>query len=303
MKFLITGGNGFVGKALGRILVKKNHQLYLLTRDEIAKGSLFLTEKAEWADVIINLAGANISQRWSKSYKEEMYKSRIETTKSLVDAISNAKIKPSLLISVSAVGFYDNEQVYDEEHFLPTGNFLSDLCSDWETMAMRASKQTRVVVFRLGVVLGRKGGMINKLFPFYKAGLGMIIGSGKQPMSWVHISDVLNAFQFTMKNKNMNGIYNLCSPIHVCQKDFSKEFAHFLKRPLFLKIPSFVFKIMLGEGSIVVLEGQRVKPNRLLKEGFNFRYLDIQSAFNEIINHKKLLLPFNPNRRNLDSNA
>ncbi len=290
MNFLITGGNGFVGSALEKILRKKNHLLQLLTREEVQKGSTFILEKVEWADVIINLAGANISQRWSKNNKKIMYDSRIETTKCLVEAISMAKNKPSLLVSASAVGFYNNEQEFDEEHFLPTNNFLGDLCSDWETMAMRASKYSRVVVFRFGVVLGRKGGIIKKLLPLFKSGFGATMGSGKQPMSWIHISDLLNAMQFAMKNKNMNGIYNLCSPNYVTQKEFSRNFANALKRPLFLKVPSFILKLMLGEGSIVVLEGQRVKPSRLLSEGFNFRYLDIQSAFNEIFKNQKIPL-------------
>ncbi len=290
MKFLITGGNGFIGKALEKILQKKNHQIQLLSRNDINSGSQYILEKVEWADVIINLAGATLSKRWNKKYKKTIYDSRIETTKCLVDAISLAKNKPSLLISASAVGFYNNEQEFDEEHFLPTNNFLGDLCSDWETMAMRASKFTRVVVFRFGVVLGRKGGIIKKLLPFFKYGFGAIMGSGKQPVSWIHISDVLNAIQFALKNKNMSGIYNLCTPNSVTQKEFSKNFANALNKPLFFTIPSFVLKLMLGEGSIVVLEGQRVKPSRLLNEGFNFRYLDIQSAFNEIFNNQKIPL-------------
>lgn len=290
MNFLITGGNGFVGSALCKILIKKNHKIYLLHRDDFFKDPSFLINQVEIADVIINLAGANISQRWNKKHKEEMYNSRINTTKAIVNAIAESKKKPNLLISASAVGFYDNEKIYDEEHFLPTNSFLGDLCSDWETMAMRASKNTRVVVFRFGVILGRKGGLIKKTYSLFKLGLGAVMGSGRQPMSWIHISDVLNAIQFAMKNKNLSGIYNLCSPIHTSNKDFSSEFAQILKKPLFLKIPTFVLKFIYGEGSKVITDGQRVKPNRLLNEGFNFRYPDIHSALNEIVNRRKIVL-------------
>lgn len=287
MKFLVTGGNGFIGKAIREVLQKKNHQIQLLSKDEIEKGSDII-DKVEWSDVIINLAGANISKRWNKAYKKIIYDSRINTTKMLVDAISKATNKPSLLISASAVGFYNDESEYDEEHFLPTNNFLGDLCSDWETMAMRASKNTRVVVFRFGVVLGRNGGIIKKLYPMYKNGLGAIIGSGKQSMSWIHISDVLNAVQYALKNKNLAGIYNLCSPNNITQKEFSKVFASSMHRPLFFRIPAFLIKLMFGEGSIVLLEGQRVKPNKLLNEGFNFKHTYIKSALMDIIDSKQV---------------
>ncbi len=287
MKFLISGGSGFIGKSLTGILKKKHHQVKHITRADFKESPSHIETLTEWADVVVNLAGASISKKWTKAYKEEMYESRIVLTKKIVEAIKSNSAKPKLFISVSAVGFYDNSQVFDEEHDLPAGNYLGDLCSDWETIAMRASKETRVVVFRLGVVLGRRGGVVKKLRSLFNLGLGAAMGSGQQDMSWVHISDVLNAMQYAVKNEQMKGIYNLCTPNHISNQEFAEAFAKGLKKPLFLKIPAFVLKLVLGEGSTVVLEGQRVMPNRLLQDGFNFRFVKIQDAFEEIFRKKK----------------
>lgn len=281
MKFLIAGGSGFIGKSLTGILKKKHHQVKHITRADYEAPQNQLENLVSWSDVVVNLAGANISKKWTDSYKKEIYDSRILLTKKIVDAI-NTSSKPKLLISTSAVGFYDDAKIYDEEHDLPAGNFLGDLCSDWETIAMRASKDTRVVVFRLGVVLGRRGGIIKKLRPMFNMGLGATMGSGEQSMSWVHISDVLNAIQYSVKNEDMKGIYNLCTPNHVTNKEFSSIFAKVMKKPLLLKIPSFLIKIMFGEGSDVVLKGQKVLPSRLLLDGFNFRFVNLDDAFKEI---------------------
>jgi uncharacterized protein (TIGR01777 family) len=282
MKFLIAGGSGFIGKSLTGILKKKHHQVKHITRFDFQESDNHIQELISWSDVVVNLAGANISKKWTDSYKKEIYDSRILLTKKIVDAINSSSSKPKLLISTSAVGFYDDAKIYDEEHDLPAGNFLGDLCSDWETIAMRASKETRVVVFRLGVVLGRRGGIVKKLRPLFSLGLGATMGSGEQAMSWVHISDVLNAFQYSVKNEQMKGIYNLCTPNHVSNKEFSSTFAKVMKKPFFLKIPSFFIKLMLGEGSEVVLKGQKVLPSRLLLDGFNFRFVHLNDALKEI---------------------
>lgn len=287
MKFLISGGSGFIGRSLTGILRKKHHHVKHITRADFNNSQSQIESLTEWADVVVNLAGAPISKKWTKAYKNELYESRISITQKIVEAINKNTLKPKLFISVSAVGFYDNSEVFDEEHVLPAGNFLGDLCSDWETVAMRAVKDTRVVVFRLGIVLGRRGGIVKRLRPLFNLGLGASMGSGKQPISWIHISDVLNAIQYAVKKEEMKGIYNLCTPNHLTNKEFSKAFAKELKKPLFFKIPSFVIKWMLGEGANVVLEGQRVLPTRLLEAGFNFRFIKIDESFQEIFRKLK----------------
>lgn len=295
MKFLISGGSGFIGKSLTGILRKKHHHVKHITRADFNNSQSQIESLTEWADVVVNLAGASISKKWTKKYKEELYESRVSLTQKIVEAIQKNTTKPKLFISVSAVGFYDNSEVFDEEHDLPAGNFLGDLCSDWETVAMRADKNTRVVVFRLGVVLGRRGGIVKKMRPLFNLRLGASMGSGEQPISWVHISDVLNAIQYAVKNEEMKGIYNLCTPNHLTNIEFSKAFAKGLNKPLFFKIPSFVVKCMLGEGAEVVLEGQRVLPTRLLEAGFNFRFIKIEESFQEIFRKlKKVKIEIKP---------
>ncbi|MDD2346057.1 MAG: TIGR01777 family oxidoreductase [Bacteroidales bacterium] len=295
MKFLISGGSGFIGKSLTGILRKKHHHVKHITRADFNNSQSQIESLTEWADIVINLAGASISKKWTKAYKNELYESRISITQKIVEAINKNTLKPKLFISVSAVGFYNNSQVFDEEHNLPAGNFLGDLCSDWETVAMRAVKDTRVVVFRLGIVLGRRGGIVKRLRPLFKLGLGASIGSGEQPMSWVHISDVLNAIQYAVKNEELKGIYNLCTPNYLTNKEFSKAFAKGLNKPLLFKIPSFILKWMLGEGSEVILEGQRVLPTRLLEAGFNFRFIKIEESFQEIFRKlKKVKIEIKP---------
>ncbi len=176
------------------------------------------------------------------------------------------------MISVSAVGFYDYQKIYDEEHNLPASIFFGDLCSDWETIAMRASKHTRVVVFRLGVVLGRNGGMVKKIRPLFRAFLGTIPGNGNQYLSWIHISDVVNAFRYAMKNKEMKGIYNLTTPNPVTQHTFLKKFAQQLNRPCFMKIPGKIIRFIMGEGAMILLDGQQVMPTLLTEAGFHFKH-------------------------------
>lgn len=295
MKFLISGGSGFIGRSLTGILKKKHHHVKHITRADFNYSQSQIESLTEWADVVVNLAGAPISKKWTKTYKNELYESRISLTQKIVEAINKNISKPKLFISVSAVGFYDNSEVFDEEHDLPAGNFLGDLCSDWETVAMRAVKDTRVVVFRLGIVLGRRGGIVKKLRPLFNLGLGASMGNGEQPMSWVHISDVLNAIQYAVKNEEMKGIYNLCTPNHLTNKEFSKAFAKGLSKPLLFRIPAFVIRWILGEGSAVVLEGQRVLPTRLMEEGFNFRFVKIENSFQEIFRkHKKIQIEIKP---------
>jgi hypothetical protein len=286
MNILIAGGSGFVGKKLRNNAIRKGHTIRLIAREDyLNKDSL--NDKIQWSTVIINLAGVSISKRWTKSNKTEIYKSRINTTKAIVEGIQAAQRKPKLLISVSAIGIYSNSKIQTEDDNLEADDFLAQVCKDWEIVAQRASNDTRVVIFRMGVILGRNGGIVKQLSTLFKLGLGAKLGSGEQMMSWVHIDDVVNAFLYALKNQQMAGIYNLTAPIPVSNSEFTKAFAKAMHRKAWFTIPAFVLRIIYGEQASMFLDEKYVLPKRLLEADFNFRNDTIQAAFKQIFRKKE----------------
>ncbi len=285
MNILISGGTGFIGKKLRNNATRKGHNIRLITREDIDNKEL-LIEKTEWATVIINLAGAPIDKRWTEKYKKEIYFSRINTTKEIVDAIKESKRKPKLLISVSAVGIYNSNKIHTEDDFEFSNDYLAQVCADWEKVALRCAEDTRVVIFRLGIVLGKHGGIMKSLTPFFKAGLGATMGSGEQIMSWVHVDDVVNAFFYAIKNQTLTGIFNLVSPNPISNRDFTKHFAKAVHRWAIFKIPPFIIKMLKGEQASLLLEEKYAIPKRLLEANFNFRNETVQTAFKQIFRKK-----------------
>lgn len=281
MNILISGGTGFIGKKLRNNAMRKGHTVRLIYRDDYQNNELLL-DKVQWSSIIVNLTGSSISKRWTESYKKEIYHSRIDTTKAISEAIQKANRKPRLFISVSATGIYSSTKIQTEDDCQLSDDFLAQVCIDWEKVALRAASDTRVVIYRLGVVLGKNGGMLKQLTSFFKLGLGAKIGSGEQMMSWVHIDDVVNAFFYTAKNQNMSGVYNLTSPTPVSNRDFTLALAKALHRKAWLTIPAFMLKLFKGEQSSILLEEKYVLPKRLLEADFNFRNDTIQATFKQI---------------------
>ena len=279
MKIAFTGINGFVGQNLKRNL--SSHTIIGIKRgisgDELVK-------TLEGVDIVINLAGSPIIARWSEDYKKILYKSRIETTKNLVEAFSKLSKKPSLFISTSAVGIYDNKNIYSEYDKNYGDDFLANLCKDWENSAIEARNYNiRSVIFRFGIVLGRDGGALQKMLTPFKLGVGGCIGDGKQKFSFIHIDDLINAFIYAIDNP-IDGIFNLTAPTPTTNFGLTKALGKSLHRPTIFNIPQFVLNLIFSEGAKVLTDGQAVIPKRLLDSGFKFKYKTVEEVIENLIN-------------------
>jgi uncharacterized protein (TIGR01777 family) len=300
MKILITGGTGFVGQQLTSRFVREGYRVTILTRSlkssgEASPGTSYLqgdpTQKGPWQeaikdhDAVINLAGASIFSKWTAEYKRVIRESRMSTTRNIVEGIPTNPGQAIALFSTSAVGYYgfhDDEEL--DEDSPPGTDFLACLAIEWEGEALKAKeKGARVVITRFGIVLGEKGGALGQMIPLFKKYVGGPIGSGKQWFSWVHINDLAEAFVFLIEHPELSGPVNVCSPSPVMNKDLARALGKALHRPAFMPAPGFMIKLVLGEFGSVILEGQRVLPRRLLKQGFTFQYPDIGKALQSII--------------------
>lgn len=273
----IAGASGFVGTSLKSFFKNKNNKIINIKREEL-KDSSALQEIIEQSDIVINLSGANIINRWTPQYKELLYSSRIETTTSLVEAINNASSKPELFISTSAVGIYDNTDTHTEDGTF-ANDFLSNLCQRWEEEASKAN--TKVAIFRFGIVLGKDGGALKKMLTPFKLGLGGIIASGNQAFSFIHIRDLLRAYDFVIHN-NLDGVFNLTAPKPTTNFGLTRALGRALGRPTIFPVPEFVLKLIFGEGSTVLCDGQDVVPQKLINLGFKFEYNDINETINDL---------------------
>ena len=193
-----------------------------------------------------------------------------------------AQKKLSVFISVSAIGIYDSVNSHTESSLAYADSFLAKVCHEWEYEALKSENATRVVIFRLGVVLGKDGGALKKMrFPF-SIGLGGKIGSGEQAVSFIHITDLVEAMIFTIENPAIKGIINAVAPYPSCNAEFTDKLGKVFDQPTWLTVPAFAIKMMYGEGAQVILEGQKVLPEKLLQAGFRFKYPTIQNALVEI---------------------
>jgi uncharacterized protein (TIGR01777 family) len=300
MKILITGGTGFVGTRLMARLIQEGHGVTILTRSlkgvkgaspEMAYLEGNPTQKGPWQEAIknhdaaINLAGASIFSKWTDEHKVAILESRINTTRNIVEGIPSRPESPFMLFSTSAVGYYGfcGDEALTEES-PPGDDFLARIAVEWEGEALKArGKGARVVITRFGIVLGEKGGALGQMIPVFKKYLGGPIGSGKQWFSWVHIKDLAGAFAFLLKHPEISGPVNVCSPNPVRNRDLAKALGRVLHRPSFVPAPGFMIKLVLGEFGSVILEGQRVIPQRLLESGFVFQYPDIEKTLQDIV--------------------
>lgn len=289
---LITGGTGFIGQVLVRRLLAHGHELTILVRD-YAHARLQLgpeprlvrafeeLEADIYFDYVINLAGAGIAdRRWSRARKKILLESRIRTTRQLVRTLKRLRIPPGALLSTSATGFYgDGGDNILTETSPANDEFSNMLCRRWEEEAYKAeSLGVRVCVFRMGVVLGVDGGMLKKLLPFYRFGLGGVIGDGQQYFSWVHLDDVMSCLEWLMES-NESGVFNLCAPEPVRQRELARQLGKAVRRPVVMRQPAFLIQAALGEmGDRLLLHGQRAVPQRLQALGFEFKYPTLDRA-------------------------
>ncbi|MFV7790225.1 TIGR01777 family oxidoreductase [Aliarcobacter lanthieri] len=277
----ISGSSGFVGQSLVDFLSKQNYKIINIKRDDL-KDNQKLDFIVNSCDILINLNGANIINRWSDSYKELLVSSRIDTTKSLVKSLKRVDKKQRTFISTSAVGIYDNKSMYDENGSF-ANDFLSKLCQDWEKEAQKVKDDfTKVAIFRFGIVLGKNGGAFKKMILPFKLGLGGVIGSGKQSFSFIHIEDLLRVYKFIIE-KDIDGIFNLTAPTPTTNFEYTKTLGKVLNRPTIFPIPEFILKLIFSEGAKVLTDGQSTIPKNLLDLGFEFKYNNIKETLKSLV--------------------
>ncbi len=301
MKVFMTGGTGFVGTTLAHKLLEQGHQVTILTRKmgadrTLPRGASFLegdpTKRGEWQkavpqhEVIVNLAGASIFRRWNQETKKVIRESRILTTTNLVEALSDGGGKETTLLSTSAVGYYGfhGDEELDEDS-PPGEDFLASVTQDWETAALKAEAlNVRVLICRLGIVLGKNGGALGELIPIFQKGLGSPLGSGKQWFSWIHEMDLVGIYLFLIANNELSGPFNCAAPEPVRNKYLTQALGKALGKPIIIPaVPGFVIKLIKGEFGAVLLGGQRVLPKKLLEAGFRFRFSRIYKALNDLL--------------------
>lgn len=298
MKIFITGATGFVGRHLSHLLLQEGHTVSGVgtrARQDLIPHASFryisadTTRSGDWqeepagADAVINLAGKSIFGRWSEQNKKRIYDSRILTTRNIVEALPENKAV--IFCSTSATGFYGNggNRILTESS--PAGDdFLARVGQDWEAEAARAEeKGARVVLTRFGIVLGRQGGMMQKVLPAFRFYAGGPLGDGMQWFPWIHMDDLLAAFRFVLKNDAVRGPVNFCAPNPVRNLDFSKTLGRVLNRPAFMRTPALLLRIVMGELASAILCSQRAVPEKLLESGFQFKYPEIDAALKNIV--------------------
>jgi len=301
MQIAIAGGNGFLGSALARTLRANAHRVRVLTRrprhvDDVAwnpdpddQRTQPWTTAIDGADAVINLAGESIAgARWNASRKKAIRESRLRATGALVWAIANARRRPPVFISASAIGVYGNRG--DErltEDSVPGTDFLADVCRDWERIALEVSTMSRVVRVRTGIVLGRGGGALAPMALPFRVFVGGPAGSGTQYMSWIHIDDWVAMVRWALQTEAVSAAINLTAPAPVTNTEFAHTLGRALGRPSFVRTPAFALRLLLGAemADALVLGGQRVLPARAEAMGYSFKYATLESALGAIYNN------------------
>jgi hypothetical protein len=299
MQIFMTGGTGFIGSRLTENLLQAGHGVTVLSRSARESSRTGLTfvegdprkpgkwqETAADHDAVINLAGASLFRPWTEKNKRLFRESRILTTANLAEALTREDSRVSLLASASAIGFYgDRGDEKLDEQAPPGDDFLASLAVDWEEEANKcAGAGIRVVITRFGIVLGEDGGALDKMIPVFKLGLGSPLGPGDQWFSWIHIQDLLTIFTFILDHEELQGPVNCTAPNPVTNRELTRALAKALHRPLILPaVPSFLIKGVLGEGSQMLLNSQRVLPLLLQEKGFTHSYPVIQSALEQVV--------------------
>lgn len=296
-KVLITGGTGFIGEPLVKGLIESGSEITLLTRDPLRASFQFqgrvrciqnfkeLTSSTHF-DAVINLAGASVAGgRWSEKRRKLLLKSRLDTTHDLVEWIKTAKHPPRTFVQASAVGYYgcqSTDRPLNET--APAGKeFMSDLCREWEDEASKINAlNIRLVTLRLGLVFDSSGGALPMMLLSYQMGLGATLGNGKQPMSWIHLQDVLQIFAQVLSDQEMSGTYNAVAPDTITQGTFAQTLGSMLHRPVWLRIPASMLALLLGEMSHLFTKGQQAVPERLQNHGYQFAYPKLTSAIKQI---------------------
>lgn len=301
VRLLLLGCSGFVGRELVPFLLELGHQLTLVSRrpqpfaaradDRLCCLQADPADPASWqrddlrqalaaAEGVVNLVGEPIAEkRWTPAHRQLLLDSRLGSTGLLVEAMERLPQPPQVLVNASAIGFYGTslEARFTEES--PAGeDFLGQLCRRWEEQAAAAPSPCRVVILRLGIVLGPDGGALGKMLPVFRMGFGGPVGSGRQWMSWIHRHDLCRLIATALEDPAWSGIYNAVAPEPTRMAIFAAALGRCLGRPSLLPVPGPVLQLLLGDGAKVVLEGQQVLPSRTVAQGFHFQYPELNGA-------------------------
>jgi uncharacterized protein (TIGR01777 family) len=305
MTVAVTGATGFVGSRLVERLHGKGEKVVVLTRNNACAQKVFPpnafpnldivtytpSRSGPWqeaialCDGVVNLAGEPIAEgRWTPERQQEILNSRKVGTQKIVEAIVQAKPKPRVLVNASAIGYYGTSENANFDETSPSGrDFLAQVCQAWEAEAQKVEAAgVRLVILRLGIVLG-DGGALGKMITPFKLFAGGAIGSGQQWLSWIHLDDVVELIIQALTQPTMAGVYNATVPNPVQMKDLSKTLGKVMHRPSWLPVPALAIELLLGDGAVVVLEGQRVFPKRTLEGGFKYQYPDLTPALQQIL--------------------
>jgi uncharacterized protein len=295
MRIIITGGTGLIGWALTRELNDGGHEVWVLSRNPQATGSMPGVNVVQWdgqtpagwghlvedTGAIVNLAGANIGAgRWTAARKRAILTSRLQGGQAVLDAVQRAKKRPEVVLQACAIGYYGDtgEQVVTENN-PPANDFLAQVCVAWEgTTRAVEDLGVRHVVTRTGLVISKKGGFMDPVLLQYRLFGGGPLGGGRQWWSWIHLADVIRAMRFLIENEQASGAYNLTAPVPLRMADFGRAVASVLHRPHLIPIPAFALKLVLGEMSQLVLGSQRILPERLQAAGFEFLHTQVRPA-------------------------
>ncbi|QGJ70152.1 Nucleoside-diphosphate sugar epimerase [Planctomycetales bacterium 10988] len=302
MRVLITGATGMIGRALVQALTERKDRVVVVTRNR-DRAEKLLGEAVEYqeadpvyegpwmdevgrCDAVVHLAGQFLfAHRWTAAEKTQLRNSRILSALNLVEAIHQSKEPPKVFVSTSAIGYYGEDVPSDRQEDSPRGEgFLAQLCADWETVAQKASKSgVRVPIVRVGVVLSKDGGIIEKLAPQFRWGLGGKIGNGKQWISWIHREDLVKVYLQCLDDETLSGPINAVAPHPVTNAEFCRLLAQTLHRPCWVPIPSLALKAALGERATALLGGQQVSPEKLKEHEFSFQYPECESALQDLL--------------------
>lgn len=305
-KIIITGATGLIGSELTKALVARNYEVTVFTRNadkartNVPSASGYLEwnyrNPGQWQDqledsyAVIHLAGANLAgKRFTESYKKKIWDSRITSTQNIVKAISGLHKRPEVFLCASGINYYGDSNDKELNEDLPPGNdFLAELCREWENEAAKAEEAgVRSVSLRTSPVLSLKDGMLKKLYPLFKLYLGASLGSGKQWFSWIHVDDIIGAYIYALENDNISGPVNATAPRPVIMDEFARQFGQSLNRPVFLRVPLFLLKAILGEAGDSIMASLRVIPEKLESSGYKFNFNTLNNALNDIVRNKK----------------
>lgn len=299
MRVLITGGTGFLGRALAQRLREAGYEVVVLSRRPERAGLPSDIRVVRWdgrspegwgdwvdgAFAVIHLAGESIGQRWTEATKRRIRESRLLSGRAVVEAVAAARAKPQVLLQASAVGYYGprgEERLTEAD---PPGNdFLAQLAVEWEASTQPVEAMgVRRVILRTGIVLAKNGGALARLLLPFRLFVGGPLGDGRQGWSWIHRADWVEAVKFLMERPEAQGPYNLTAPQPVSNAEFARTLGRVMGRPSWLPVPAFALRLLFGEGADFLLTGQFVLPRRLQEAGFSFRYPDLESALRAIL--------------------